>query len=277
MFISFVILTWNSEKTIKDSIDSISSTMDKNSIDNYEVFVVDNGSRDSSGTMLKEYSAKDDRFKIVMLETNKGTTISRNLVLKKVQGDYICIMDSDTIIEEWNVHRSVDFLKKSPALIAPRIRYPNGIIQNSVKKYPTLTDKILKLPKIIFGYDKLAKMDFYKDISFDSIARVETAISAFWLFPNFFLNDVGLLDENIFYSPEDLDYCVRVQKAGYPIYYYPEIKCIHVTQQISHKRAISRISISHFLGLLYYFMKHKYLFSAAKLRRKNGICYKEVD
>ena len=124
----------------------------------------------------------------------------------------------------------------------------------------------MKLPKIFLGWDTFAKLDFYKDFPFNSIKDVDTAISAFWLLPASFLERVGLLDENIFYSPEDVDYCMRVHEAGFPVCYYPEIECVHITQQITHRRRLSRISLSHLRGLAYYFRKHRYLFSASRFR-----------
>ncbi len=263
--ISFVLLTWNSEKTISASIESILSVSLQNGIDNFEIYVVDNGSTDGTLQILDKY-AQDQYVKTIKLNKNCGTTYSRNIALKQVKCEFICIIDSDVVIETWDIKKSLDFIKKNNCLLAPALHYPDSSFQNSVKRFPTIVSKLLKLTKIFLGIGRYADLDFYKEMPFREIANVETAISAFWLFPAFFLKVVGFLDEKIYYSPEDIDYCVRIRKAGYPIYYYPETKAVHHAQQISHAKPFSKLSRSHLYGLFYYYFKHKYLFSAKRIR-----------
>lgn len=265
MLLSFVMLTYNSGKYVQDSIRGIIDVMDGNAVENYEIIVVDNGSTDDTRTLL-EQSAGNGKLRKVHLDRNNGTTVSRNIALRLVRGKYICIMDSDVIIRKWEVGESLRYMDQNPCLLAPRLCYPDGRVQHSVKKFPTMTAKLLKLLKIFFAMKTYANRDFYPEFPFQQGTPVETAISAFWLFPAKILSAVGLLDENIFYSPEDIDYCVRIQLAGYPIYYYPLIEAIHHTQQISHRNPFSRLSLSHFFGLLYYFRKHRYFLRADRLR-----------
>jgi glycosyltransferase involved in cell wall biosynthesis len=265
--LSFVIVTWNSERTIRETIESILDTLQENGVKGYEIFIVDNGSTDATRKHLEAYMG-NEHFQLILLEKNEGTTYTRNLALRQSRGSYICIMDSDVAIKKWNVKRSLEFIDGHGCLLAPALRYPDGTIQNSVKKFPTLTAKLLKLLKIFFGIQKYASLDFYDGFPFHTTMAVESAISALWLFPSEFLHEVGYTDEKIFYAPEDVDYCLRIQKAGHDIYYYPELEAIHHTQHISHKSPFSKIALSHFFGLLYYFVKHKYLFSTVKLKRQ---------
>jgi hypothetical protein len=263
--ISFVMLTWNSEKTISASIESILNVSLQNGIDNFEIYIVDNGSSDRTLQILNQYE-HNQHVKTISLHKNYGTTYSRNVALKRVSCEFVCVIDSDVEIETWDIKKSIEFIQKNKCLVAPALSYPDGSFQNSVKRFPTIFSKLMKLTKIFFGVQKYASLDFYKGMPFSEIVAVETAISALWLFPVSLLNDVGYLDEKIFYSPEDVDYCVRIRKAGYPIYYYPEIKAVHHTQQISHTKPISKLSRSHLYGLIYYYFKHKYLFSPRRIR-----------
>lgn len=258
-------LTYNSGENVQDSIQSIIHAMDGNAVENYEIIVVDNGSTDDTRTQL-EKSACNGKLRTIYLDRNTGTTVSRNIALRLVRGKYICIMDSDVIIRKWDVDESLRHIDQNTCLLAPRLCYPDARVQQSVKRFPTLTTKLLKLLKIFFAMNVFANKDFYPKFPFQDATRVETAISAVWLFPATFLETVGFFDENIFYSPEDIDYCVRIQLAGYPVYYYPLIEAIHHTQQISHKSPFSRLSLSHLWGLLYYFRKHRYFLSADRLR-----------
>ena len=91
---------------------------------------------------------------------------------------------------------------------------------------------------------------------------VDYAISAFWMLKREAMEKVGLLDENIFYAPEDVDYCLRIWKAGYQIFYAPQIWSIHNAREISRGAKINSSTIKHLQGLLYYFRKHRYLFQS---------------
>ncbi|MBI5563150.1 MAG: glycosyltransferase [Deltaproteobacteria bacterium] len=261
--ISFVMLTWNSSRAIGETMDGIERAMPDNRAAGYEVIVVDNGSTDATLRILEDY-VKRMPLEVIRLAGNMGTTYPRNLALKKARGRYICVMDSDVVIKKWPVEASLRFVDENACLLAPRLVYPGGAVQNSVKRFPTLTAKLLKLTKIFLGVKRLAYLDFYEDMPFAETRAVDCAISAFWLFPASLLDAVGMLDEKIFYSPEDVDWCIRVWKAGHRVYYYPLIEAVHYTQQISHKNPLSKVAFSHLFGLLYYFRKHGYYFRAPR-------------
>ena len=254
--ISFIILTWNSERHIDRCIESLLSKCINDSIV-YEVIVIDNGSFDRTCDIVKEYTCKYKKnFKLISLDKNYGTTYSRNLGLDIVKGGVCCVLDSDTEFDSGSISDVLDILNnQSVGLVAPRLVLDDGTVQQSVKKFPTFIDKIKKIPGIIFGMD-VKKDDFYLYIPIDKSINVDTAISACWFFQKSLLDKIGFLDEKIFYSPEDIEFCYRIHKAGMKIVYYPMLSIIHHTQQITHRKPFSRISLSHFFGLLYYFKKH---------------------
>jgi GT2 family glycosyltransferase len=113
----------------------------------------------------------------------------------------------------------------------------------------------MKIPRIVFGI-KTKNNDFYENFPFAEEQTVDTAISACWFFKKALLQKTGYLDEKIFYAPEDIDFSLRVWKAGLSILYYPAFSVFHHTQQITHRKPLSKTSISHFWGLIYYYRKH---------------------
>jgi len=255
--LSFIILTWNSEKYLKACFDSIILSCTRDTI-SYEVIVVDNGSKDSSVSVVQKYAELyPDTFKILALDSNRGTTYPRNLGLKQAVGDYICILDSDTELGEGRLKEVLMCLatKHDVGILAPRLLLPDGSVQNSVKRFPTMLDKLFKVPRIVTNINT-QNTDFYQEFPFKVECDVDTAISACWFMRREIWDKVGDLDEMIFYAPEDLDYSVRVWKAGYRILCYPLFTVLHHTQQITHSKPLSRTSLSHFRGLLYYFYKH---------------------
>ena len=268
--ITFVILTWNSDVFLKPCFDSIVAKCNREQVA-FEIIVIDNGSTDDSRFIFSEFTARlPGRFHCILLEENRGTTYTRNLGLEKARGQVICILDSDTELEKGSLQTIIDRLNdnKNIGIVAPRLVLPDHTIQNSVKRFPTFWHKLIKVFKVVTG-KKIVDLDFYSDFPFRDDTAVDTAISACWFFRKELLDEVGYLDEKIFYSPEDLDYSVRVRKEGRDIVYFPHFTVIHHTQQISHNNPFSKVSRSHFVGLLYYFKKHGGWLSTKKLLKSN--------
>lgn len=94
----------------------------------------------------------------------------------------------------------------------------------------------------------------------NEVINVDYAISAFWIMKKSVLEEVGLLDEKIFYSPEDVDYCLRIWKSGHAISYIPFVSVVHHTQEISRGFKLNTAFLNHVKGLFYYFTKHRYCF-----------------
>ena len=117
------------------------------------------------------------------------------------------------------------------------------------------------------GASTLSNTDWYPDFPFDRPRPVHTAISCCWFFRRELFDLVGPLDERIFYSPEDVDWCLRCWKAGKAVVYFPHFRVMHHTRQISHKRPFSHLSLSHMRGILYYLGKHGYCFDRERLAR----------
>ena len=274
MTLSFIIITWNSEKYIKQCVESYLNSLVREGLD-AEFIIIDNGSTDDTLKIINKKIKRMFKNKIgfniqsIPLNANFGTTISRNKGLNIAKGDFIVICDSDTQFLEGKWKNALSYISSHTdvAILSPLILYGDGTFQNSIKKFPTIKDKISKLIKIFFKMP-VKETDFYTDINFKEVKNVDTAISAFWLIKKETLMDVGLFDEKIFYSPEDIDYCLRAWEGGRKVIFYPWFKITHYCQQLSHQKPLSRQSLSHFFGLLYYFKKHKYWFSRKRLMQR---------
>lgn len=268
--IGFVILVWNSEKVIEKCLSSI---VDLKKI-TPKVVVVDNGSSDNTFSIVdsyvKNYPSIIDSIKY---EYNKGTTVSRNAGLKKLlenQLDYYCILDSDTVINDEAFSILIDKMESNSiyGLIGPTMVSSSGIEQISARPFPTILEKFFKAVPI--GYlqkigERIEKKDVH-DKNGESYP-VDYLMSACWLIRPQVLDTVGLLDEKIFYAPEDAEYCIRVWKKGYQVAFCPKAKIIHEWQRLSKKKLISRINWEHIKGLAYMFKKHHYCLSVNNLKR----------
>ncbi|MDO6720366.1 glycosyltransferase family 2 protein [Psychrosphaera sp. 1_MG-2023] len=262
MYISVVILSFNSAKTLPKCLDSLIETLNaKNEL--AEIFVVENGSKDNSPAIIDDYKAQyPDLIKPIIFKENTGTTFSRNSAIKQATGKYILVLDSDAYININVLEELITNLQDNPqtGMAVPKLTYASGNFQLSCDQFPTLLQKakrFLFLKTIEKKNEELSQLTH-------PIA-VDYAISACWLLTKECTDATGLLDENIFYSPEDVDYCVRVWKAGFQITYVPMQEMVHDAQELSRGFKLTKFHFSHLKGLFYLFNKHKYFWSLRSL------------
>lgn len=259
---SFVILTWNSEPYIARCLKSILALTCCEPL----VMVVDNGSCD--GTVAAIRALGDSRIRLYRQEANLGTTRSRNIALRDLSDttDYVCILDSDTEVNDGAIARLLDILKADAAvgIAGPRMRDAAGNVQLSGRNLPSLGIKLRKACPISSIQEKGACKEVPQSEIIEGVQRVEYLLSACWVMRREVLRRVGLLDERIFYAPEDVDYCVRVQRAGYDCVVCHDVEIVHDYQRLSKRKLVSKMNYEHLKGLAYYFKKYGYLFDAAK-------------
>ena len=266
MFVSAVILCFNSERHIAKAVTTLAAECRRLG-EPCEILVVDNGSQDGSVALLKELEATyPDLLRVIYSPVNTGTTVSRNMAMRRAQGRVIAIMDSDIEIPAGALQALLPLLADSPrtGLMAPRLIYPDGRAQLSVDVFPTLPHKLRR-------FVSLKRMERGLTPSEERRRPVDYAISAFWLIPRPVMERVGLLDERIFYSPEDVDYCLRVWQEGYEVVYEPSVSMIHDAREISRGFKRPKFTLSHVRGLGYLFRKHGYVFGRRRLYRRLGM------
>ncbi len=266
--ISAIILTWNSEEYIEDCLTSLFSDVNLSGED-MEIFVVDNGSTDNTREILASFSKDHPNLNVISNKKNRGTTITRNLVIRKSSGEKVLFLDSDTKILPGTIDILTNTLRDNErvGIAAPRLRNTDRSVQLSCKHFPTLTSKLTRHPlmeRISNGFmgKDLYDLKIYAE-DFSKTIEVDYCISAAWMISREAINQVGLLDENIFYSPEDVDYCLRMKLNGWRVLYNPDGTVIHAAQRASYKNP--RIAISHLKGLYYFFRKYGYWFDREKI------------
>ena len=261
MQLSIIVLTWNSDKYIEGCLQSIIDSIHIPR-DEYEIFVVDNGSTDGTRRQLARYQETyGSMIKTIELESNMGTTYPRNLAIKEAAGEYIAVMDSDIEINPRTFSLLIDALANdsSAGLAAPRLVYGSGALQKSTDQFPTLLHKAYRY----FFLKQLESKENTNVNTKDSV-QVDYAISAFWLFRRQLIAEIGYLDEKFFYAPEDVDFCLRIWKNGQHVLYVAESFAVHYAQEISRGLVFNKAQAEHLRGLLYYFTKHRYLMRKPK-------------
>lgn len=265
--VGFVILTWNSEKYIRDCVLSI------NNLNGFEkiISICDNGSTDQTISILDEFK----NLIITRFDYNKGTTVSRNAAIKALpKCDYICVLDSDTqILDNDGFLSMISELESNEriGIIGPELISPNGELQYSGRNIPTRREKMYKASRIKFLVNKGRKMEHVDYDTKKNIFCVGYLMSACWLFKSELINKIGYLDEKIFYAPEDVEFCMRTWANNLLVVYYRNCKVIHHWQRISRRKMFSKHNFEHIKGLRY--IRKKYDFKLIRTKVKQD----EID
>lgn len=288
--IAFVILTWNSAGYIRTCLDAVQALPPRLGP---TLYLVDNGSTDDTCTRIGEFAAEHPETPVILIRNpqNLGTTIPRNMALRQLDPafEYVCILDSDTKINYPAIEQLLAVLAANPRtlLAAPRMFNRTGEEQCAVKHYPTVPIKLLKGSPLASWNRRGERLEQYPfmperaklgqpdpdgpPVSPDQADYVvDYAISACWLLKPAALEIVGLLDEKIFYAPEDVDYCARIREAGYEVRLASGASIYHFTQRISKRKLISRMNGRHIAGLIHYFIKHRYWLNAGQIQARPG-------
>ncbi len=266
--ISIIILTWNSERYIKKCIDSLLSDAKASGLET-EVLIFDNGSTDSTVSIVETAYSSNASIHLTKYTSNKGTTYPRNVGIAQATGEYVICIDADTETTPGALSAMIEELGKHemPGIICPKIIFPDGSVQESIKRFPTIVTKVLRASYSLFGifHGALVRDELYEG---NVTTYPDYGISACWCMKKELFKEVGFFDEHIFYAPEDVDFCIRVWKAGYKVIFCPRAIVIHHAQRASYRKPL--LALKHLAGLLYLFRKHSYFFSRAKLYRTIG-------
>jgi len=104
--VDIILPTYNCEKYIEETLDSIVSQ----SFQNWKLIIVDDASQDTSVKIITKYLS-DKRIKLISLETNKGAGFCRNLGIRNSESEYIAFIDSDDLWEKDKLLKQIDFMK----------------------------------------------------------------------------------------------------------------------------------------------------------------------
>lgn len=256
--LSVVIITYNALPLLRRCVESVRSTVRKIS---YEIIVIDNGSADGTADWLREHK----EIRAIYNPCNRGVAPARNQGLMAAQGKYFLILDVDTEVQQYALDTLVWEMESRPkvGLGAPMLVGADGSLQHTCRRYPTIFSKLYRRIPFSFAEKKLEE-ELLKDWDHGSAREVDYVIGACQIIRREASNQVGLLDDKIFYGPEDIDYCLRMWKAGWKVMYFSAARVKHLEQRIT-RRLLSTVTLRHALGLVHFFWKYKYLTNTRKL------------
>lgn len=215
--ISIIILTFNSKEFIKPCIDSISAQ----NYQDFEVIIVDNGSKDDTVRFIKENYPQ-----IILIENkeNLGACKARNEGIEIAQGRWILTLDCDIILGKNFLNKIIKFTEEtedSVGMLQPKIL--NNIDKKTIYSCGIYLSWLRRFYDIGKGKIDNGKFDIQKYIF--------GACSASALYRKSMLEeikeDTGYFDERFFFLVEDVDLSWRAQRMGWKALFYPRVVCYH--------------------------------------------------
>jgi hypothetical protein len=252
--VAVVVVTYDALPWIEQCLESVGGA---------PTVVVDNGSSDGTVALVRE------RYPEVRLveRDNRGLAAGWNAGLAETESRYVLLLNADAWLVGDALERLVDVADSRPlaAVVGPRLSYPDGRLQRSVRGFPT----VWRLATEYFFLRKLAPRSsalnaFYAGgFEHDEIREVEVVMGACMLVRRAAIDEVGPADDAFFLFSEETDWCYRFRQAGWEVVFFPGAECVHVGGA-AHGGRMYRENLR---GHLRFLAKHRGERAAARARR----------
>jgi N-acetylglucosaminyl-diphospho-decaprenol L-rhamnosyltransferase len=251
--VSVVVVAYNALPWLEQCLTSVAG---------HEAVVVDHGSTDGTVALVRE------RFPTVQLveQENRGLAAGWNRGIRESSGAYVLILNADAWALGDAIERLADFADAHPraAVVGPRLRYPDGRLQPSVRGFPTpwrLATEYLFLRKLA---PRSRALNAFYAAGFDyaHVREAEFVMGAVMLARRTAIDEVGLLDEDFFLFSEETDWCYRFRQARWQVLFTPAAEFAHV-YGAAHGGRMFRENVR---GNLRFIAKHQGLRAAARAR-----------
>ena len=262
--LSIVIVSWNTRNLLLNCLHSVAVACRQHASISAETIVVDNASTDGSVEATK---TQFPGVRVIENDENVGFATANNQAMGECNGDYILLLNPDTIIASDALRSLVDFMNNTPdaGAAGSMLRNPNGTLQPSCYVAPTPARELWRLLYLDTIYPLAEyRMDRWRQ---NSERKVDIVQGASLIVRREIIEQVGTLDAEYFMYSEDFDWCHRIREAGWQIYWVPQSVVIHFGGQSTNQVA-TPMFLQLYQAKLRYFRKHH--------GRLTGLSYKVV-
>ena len=258
--VSVIIVSWNTKALLRNCLKSVFEQGKKYS---QEVWVVDNDSPDKSADMV---AAEFPEVKLIANNFNGGFAAGNNQAMRLATGRYILLLNPDTIILDGAVDKMIDYIEaradKKLGVITCKLLNNDGSLQKSVNSFYTFLGSFVE-NRFISGI--LEKMNlepkgFTSYWDHGQEREIDWAYGAVMLFTKELMDKVGLLDEKFYIYAEEMDYYLRVRRAGYTSVFLPDVQIIHLGKSSSRQKRAAMF-IQNYKSFYIFLKKHYGWFS----------------
>ena len=244
MKLSVVIVSYNVRDYLENCLQSVSRALE--GIEG-EVFVVDNHSDDDS---VEAVRSQYPWVRLIENQENMGFSRANNIAIREACGEYVLLLNPDTIVEEATLREVLRFMEEHPKAGGAGVMMHNvdgSLAPESRRALPTPWVSCLKM----LGFTKRYYMSH---LPWDQPGRIEVISGAFCFLRKKALDEVGLLDEDFFMYGEDIDLSYRLMKGGWENWYLP-YPITHFKGKSTQKSDYRYVHI-FYNAMLIFFRKH---------------------
>lgn len=244
MKLSVVIVSYNVRDYLENCLQSVSRALE--GIEG-EVFVVDNHSDDDS---VEAVRSQYPWVRLIENQENMGFSRANNIAIREARGEYVLLLNPDTIVEEATLREVLRFMEEHPKAGGAGVMMHNAdgsLAPESRRALPTPWVSCLKM----LGFTKRYYMSH---LPWDQPGRIEVISGAFCFLRKKALDEVGLLDEDFFMYGEDIDLSYRLMKGGWENWYLP-FPITHFKGKSTQKSDYRYVHI-FYNAMLIFFRKH---------------------
>lgn len=256
MELSIVILHHGSPQEVSENLEALAQAILP---EKTEVFVINNGTKGANEKITFPDTKKFD-LKCFEIE-NGGYPQGNNFGLKMARGKFLCILNPDVIVQKNAFKNLIEYLNNHPlvGIVAPRLVYPNGKVQDNYRVFPRILDLIIKrtYPKIFRGRMRRYLM-WDKDPN--ESEAVDWLTGAFQIITRKCWNAIGPNDERFFLFMSDVDICRLAWEHGFEVHFVGSAEGLHNESRLSgggvmdiFKKKVLRI---HLMDAVKYYLKY---------------------
>ena len=253
--LSVIIVNYNVRQFVLQTLHSVyQSQLDGLSM---EVIVVDNNSGDGSVEAIRKNFPK---VQVIANSDNPGFSKANNQGIEISNGEFVLLLNPDTVVEEKTLAMSVAKMKAELDIGALGVKMIDGtgaFLPESKRSFPTPWNSLTKLLGLSTLFSGSRMMGGYNLTYLDEnkIHDIDVLCGAFMLMRKSALYKSGNLDEDFFMYGEDIDLSYRIKKAGFRILYYPETQIIHYKGESTKKSSVNYVRI-FYNAMIIYVKKH---------------------
>ena len=257
MDISIIIVNYNVREFLRGALESVRRSLAAGGLRG-EVFVVDNASRDESAEMV---SKEFPEVKLHALRENIGFGRANNLALREATGEYLLILNPDTILGEDTLRVMVDFMKMHPqcGVSGCKLLNADGSFQTSCRRgFPTPWASFTKLFGLSTFFPNSPRFAQYNltYLPVDQTYEIDALAGAFMILSREAFEKTKGFDEEYFMYGEDIDLCYRIKKAGLSVFYMHSTSTVHFKGESTRRSVLNEVKV--FYEAMHIFVRKHY-------------------
>lgn len=254
MKLSIVIVSWNVREDLAKCLKSIEETLLPGET---EVIVIDNSSSDGTAASVRK-SFPD--VNLIANKQNRGFAAANNQGIKISQGQYILLLNPDTIVQENSLATLVKFMdeNKDVGICGPKLLNKDGTIQPSARSFPTFRGALYR--HTAFRFVRLFRGEYkkwlMKDFNHTTLKDVDQVMGAALMVRRSAMEEAGAMDESFFMYYEEVDLCYRIKQTGQRVVFVPESVITHSGGKSAEQIPVEK-RIMMLASLLKFFRKNR--------------------